>query len=462
MITTDVLIIGAGPGGYVAALRAAQLGKKVTIVEKGGLGGTCLNEGCIPSKALIEASHYAALPSKAAQAGVHYGEVTVHFGELQKWKDAIVHQLTSGVEGLLISRNVSIIKGEASFLDPYTAAISGEKEEMVSFSNCIIATGSKPVNVPSFSFDDRILSSKEALDLSEKPSSLAVIGGGYIGIELGTAFANLGTEVTIFEGLPRILSGFSEDMSSLVYSELAEKENVTIYTGAKVIRADSRNQQVEIEAEVAGERKIVKAEYALVTIGRKPNTDQLQLEKAGIHISEKGYIPVDNECRTNQPHIFAIGDVTPGYALAHRASLQGKLAAEVISGGAGDVSDYVIPAVVFSDPPLAAVGLSEAEMDKAGIDFEVHSFPFSHNGRTLTLGEDKGFVKLMIDPEDQTILSAEAAGLGAPELINELAVSIQSGLTAEDISLVVHAHPTLGESIMEAADKAIGFPVHSL
>ncbi|WP_173917645.1 dihydrolipoyl dehydrogenase [Halobacillus sp. Marseille-Q1614] len=462
MITTDVLIIGAGPGGYVAALRAAQLGKKVTIVEKAGLGGTCLNDGCIPSKALIEASHYAVLPNKAAQAGVLYGSVSVDFGNLQDWKNSIVHQLTSGVEGLLISRNVSIIKGEASFLDPYTVSIAGERETLVSFSNCIIASGSKPVNVPSFPFGDRILSSTEALSLNEKPSSLAIIGGGYIGIELGTVFANFGTQVTMFEGMNTILSGFSEDMSSLVYNELAAKDNVTIHTNAKVNSIERKSEEVVIEAEVDGDLKKANADYALVTVGRKPNTDQLQLEKAGVHITERGYIPIDTECRTNKSHIFAIGDITPGQALAHRASLQGKMAAEAINGDAIDATDYVIPAVVFSDPPLAVVGPSEAELNKAGWEFEVHKFPFNHNGRALTLREDKGFVKLMIDPRDQTILSAEVAGQGAPELINELSLSIQSGLTAEDVSLVVHAHPTLGESILEAADKAIGFPVHSL
>ncbi|WP_431801262.1 dihydrolipoyl dehydrogenase [Halobacillus andaensis] len=462
MITTDVLIIGAGPGGYVAALRAAQLGKKVTIVEKGGLGGTCLNEGCIPSKALIEASHYAALPPKAAQAGVHYGNVSVDFGNLQDWKNSIVHQLTSGVEGLLISRNVSIIKGEASFPDPYTVSITGEKETIVSFSNCIIASGSTPVNVPSFPYGERVLSSSEALNLSEKPSSLAVIGGGYIGIELGTVFANFKTEVTILEGMNSILSGFSEDMASIVSHGLNSKENVSIHTNAKVHHIESNVEEVVIDVEVDGKPKKVQAEYALVTVGRKPNTDQLQLEKAGIDTTERGYIPIDTECRTNHSHIFAIGDVTPGQALAHRASLQGKLAAEAINGYTVDATDYVIPAVVFSDPPLAVAGPSEAELKQTGWEVEVHKFPFNHNGRALTLGAEEGFVKLMIDPQDQTIFSAEVAGQGAPELINELALSIQAGLTAEDVSLVVHAHPTLGESIMEAADKAIGFPVHSL
>ncbi|GGD01845.1 dihydrolipoyl dehydrogenase [Thalassobacillus devorans] len=462
MLNTDVLIIGAGPGGYVAALRAAQLGMKVTLVEKEKLGGTCLNVGCIPSKALIQASHYAAISHKAAAAGVHYPEAKVNFAELQTWKNNIVRQLTDGVAGLLHHRNVNVIQGEAAFLDPHSVAISGPEEMVVTFDSCIIATGSKPVNVPGFPFGERILSSEGVLSLNEKPSSLAVIGGGYIGIELGTMFANFGTKVTILEGLPSILSGFSPEMSTLVQEELNGRENVAIHTEAKVSTVENSNDGVVVNFNVGDKSKEISADYALVTVGRKPNTEALGLEKAGIIVTEKGFIPIDSTCRTNQHHIFAIGDVTSGQALAHRASLQGKIAAETIIGDMVDLSDYVIPAVVFSDPPLAVVGPSKEELTTSGVTVNVHHFPFSHNGRSLTMNSGKGFVKLLVDSLDQTILSAEVAGEGAPELINELAVAIQSGLTAEDVSLVVHAHPTLGESIMEAADKAIGFPVHSL
>ncbi|WP_028784945.1 dihydrolipoyl dehydrogenase [Thalassobacillus devorans] len=462
MLNTDVLIIGAGPGGYVAALRAAQLGRKVTIVEKEKLGGTCLNVGCIPSKALIEASHYAAIPYKAAAAGVHFSDAKVDFVELQAWKNNIIRQLTDGVAGLLQYRNVKVIQGVAAFLDPHTVTVSGDEDMVVTFESCIIATGSQPVNVPAFSFGERILSSEGALSLNKRPSSLAVIGGGYIGIELGTMFANFGTEVTILEGLPSILSGFSSEMSTLVQEELNGRGNVAIHTDANVSKVESSNEGAVVNFKVRGESRQISADYALVTVGRKPNTEALRIDKAGIEATEKGFIPIDSACRTNQPHIFAIGDVTIGQALAHRASLQGKLAAEAISGDIVDISDHVIPSVVFSDPPLAIVGPSQEELTTAGVRMDIHHFPFSHNGRSLTINNSKGFVKLMVDSHDQTILSAEVAGEGAPELINELTVAIQSGLTAEDISLVVHAHPTLGESIMEAADKAIGFPVHSL
>ncbi|MFG6117367.1 dihydrolipoyl dehydrogenase [Halobacillus sp. MO56] len=462
MLNTDVLIIGAGPGGYVAALRAAQFGMKVTLVEKEKLGGTCLNVGCIPSKALIEASHYAAIPQKAAEAGVHFPKAKVDFAELQTWKNNIVRQLTDGVAGLLHHRNVKVIQGEAAFLDSNTVTVSGEEDMVVSFNSCIIATGSKPINVTAFPFGERILSSEGALSLNEKPSSIAVIGGGYIGIELGTMFANFGTEVSILEGLPSILSGFSPEMSTLVQEELNSRENVAIHTTATVSTVESSNDGVVVNFDVNGECRQVAADYALVTVGRKPNTEALGLDKAGIESTEKGFIPIDSACRTDQSHIFAIGDVTSGQALAHRASLQGKIVAETIIGDTVDQSDYVIPTVVFSDPPLATLGPSKEELTTDGVTVDVHHFPFSHNGRSLTMNKGEGFVNLLVDSLDQTILSAEVAGEGAPELINELAIAIQSGLTAEDVSLVVHAHPTLGESIMEAADKAIGLPVHSL
>ncbi|CDQ18211.1 dihydrolipoyl dehydrogenase [Halobacillus karajensis] len=462
MHTTDVLIIGAGPGGYVAALRAAQFGNRVTIVDKANLGGTCLNVGCIPSKALIEASHYANMHKKAVRAGVRFSDVSVDFQALQDWKNSLVDQLTSGIEGLLTHREIMILQGEASFQDRYTVKVAGEEEHLVSFSSCIIATGSRPVQIPALRFGNRVLTSTEALALQEKPSSLAIIGGGYIGVELGTMFANFGTHVTIFEGMDTILPGFSTDMSSIVFEQLTSRENVRVHTGAKVTSVEQGPQGVNIHADINGSVKQVESDYVLVTVGRKPNTGDLHLENAGVRVSEQGFIPIDDSGRTNHPHIFAIGDITPGPALAHRATLQGKIAVESLNGEVGDGSEYVIPAVVYSDPPLASVGPSEAELVAAGYTVDVHNFPFDHNGRALTLGMAKGFVKLIVDSFDQTILAAEVAGEGAPELVNELAVSIQSGLTPEDVSLVVHAHPTLGESIMEAADKAIGLPVHTL
>ncbi|MFB5662856.1 dihydrolipoyl dehydrogenase [Alteribacillus sp. HJP-4] len=459
---TDVLVIGAGPGGYVAAIRASQLGKQVTIVEKKHIGGACLNVGCIPSKALIEASHYAAIAEKSGQTGVEFQPPAVNFEKLQQWKGSIVNQLTEGVSGLLQARKINIITGEVSFIDKHTVQLTGGENREMTFSSCIIATGSSPLSIPAFPFGEQILSSTEALSLKERPSSLAIIGGGYIGIELGTMFANFGTEVTIFEGLSSILPGFSSDMADIVHQQLAAKRNVSIKTETAIDSVVNKKEGVKLYWEESGEKSSLEADYVLVTVGRKPNTASLGLVDAGINCEESGLIPVDGQCRTNQSHIFAIGDVTPGPALAHRASLQGKMAAEALDGGVVDANDYVIPAVVFSEPPLAAVGLSEEAAHNEGYSVEVQIFPMSHNGRALTVSSPQGFVKLVVNREDQTVLGAEAAGEGAPELINELAVCVQSELTAEDISLVVHAHPTLGESIMEAAEKTLGVPIHSM
>ncbi|WP_252312655.1 dihydrolipoyl dehydrogenase [Sinobaca sp. H24] len=458
--STEILIIGAGPGGYVAAIRAAQNGRKVTLVDKGELGGTCLNVGCIPSKALIEAGHYAAMPARAASAGIHYPEPEIDFQKLQQWKTGIVKQLTGGVKGLLQAAGVEIVKGEASFADANRIKVTGGQE--ITFSHCIIATGSSPVEIPAFPFNERTLSSTEALALTKKPESVTVIGGGYIGIELGTMFANFGTKVTIIEGLPGILPGFPKAMSALAAEELKTRSNVAVHTETKVRKVDTAEQSAVITYEKGGETETLESEYVLVTVGRKPNTEKLELEKAGIQVNEKGFIEVSPSCRTSVHHIFAIGDITPGPALAHRASMQGKLVSEAMEGEEGDSSDYVIPAVVFSEPPLAVVGLSKEAAQQEGYEVKADSFPMSHNGRALTLNTTAGMVTLITDKADGTILGAEASGEGAPELINELALCIQSGLTAEDVSLVVHAHPTLGESVMEAAEKVIGTPIHQL
>lgn len=459
---TELLILGAGPGGYVAAIRAAQKGREVTIVDKGELGGTCLNVGCIPSKALIEAGHYAATPVRAAPAGIHFSEPEIDFQQLQQWKSGIVQQLTGGVKGLLQAAGVTIVKGEAAFVDPNRVKVAGKEEQEITFSYCIVATGSSPVEIPAFPFNERTLSSTEALALTKKPKSITVIGGGYIGIELGTMFANFGTEVTIIEGLSAILPGFPGSMSGLAAKELKARSNVAVYTNTKVTKVETGGQSAYVTYEKDGRTETKESEYVLITVGRKPNTEKLGLEKAGIQTDDKGFIAVSPSCRTDVSHIFAIGDITPGPALAHRASMQGKLVSEALEGQEGDSTDYVIPAVVFSDPPLATVGLSKESAEKEGYDVSGESFPMSHNGRALTLNAASGMVTLITDAADGTILGAEASGEGAPELINELAVCIQSGLTAEDVSLVVHAHPTLGESVMEAAEKIIGTPIHQL
>lgn len=456
----DTLVIGSGPGGYVAAIRAAQLGQNVTIVEKDNLGGVCLNVGCIPSKALINAGHRYSQAKNASDIGIHVENVTVDFKKVQEWKASVVNKLTGGVEGLLKGNKVNIVKGEAYFVDEHTVRIMDEKNaQTYHFKNCIIATGSRPIELPSFKYSKRVINSTGALSLEEVPKKLVVIGGGYIGIELTGAYSNLGAEVVVLEGGKQILAGFEKQMSQLVARRL-KKNNVTIHTEALAKSVEETETGVKVTVEIKGKEEVIEADYVLVTVGRKPNTDELGLEQVGIAMDEKGLIKVDNQCRTNFANIYAIGDIVAGPPLAHKASYEGKVAAEAISGEQSAVDYLAIPAVVFSEPELASVGYSEKEAKDAGFDVVAAKFPFAANGRALSLNDADGFMKLITRKEDNLVIGAQIAGPNASDMISELGLAIEAGMTAEDIALTIHAHPTLGEMTMEAAEVALGKPIH--
>ncbi|AMX84177.1 dihydrolipoamide dehydrogenase [Geobacillus subterraneus] len=459
-IETETLVVGAGPGGYVAAIRAAQLGQKVTIVEKGNLGGVCLNVGCIPSKALISASHRYEQAKHSEEIGIKAENVTVDFSKVQEWKASVVKKLTGGVEGLLKGNKVEIVKGEAYFVDANTVrVVNGDSAQTYTFKNAIIATGSRPIELPNFKFSNRILDSTGALSLGEIPKSLVVIGGGYIGIELGTAYANFGTKVTILEGAGEILSGFEKQMAAIIKRRL-KKKGVEVVTNALAKGAEERADGVTVTYEANGETKTVDADYVLVTVGRRPNTDELGLEQIGIKMTDRGLIEVDQQCRTSVPNIFAIGDIVPGPALAHKASYEGKVAAEAIAGHPSVVDYVAIPAVVFSDPECASVGYFEQQAKDEGIDVIAAKFPFAANGRALALNDTDGFLKLVVRKEDGVVIGAQIIGPSASDMIAELGLAIEAGMTAEDIALTIHAHPTLGEIAMEAAEVALGTPIH--
>ncbi|OQP07842.1 dihydrolipoyl dehydrogenase [Geobacillus sp. 46C-IIa] len=459
-IETETLVVGAGPGGYVAAIRAAQLGQKVTIVEKGNLGGVCLNVGCIPSKALISASHRYEQAKHSEEMGIKAENVTVDFSKVQEWKASVVKKLTGGVEGLLKGNKVEIVKGEAYFVDANTVrVVNGDSAQTYTFKNAIIATGSRPIELPNFKFSNRILDSTGALSLGEIPKSLVVIGGGYIGIELGTAYANFGTKVTILEGAGEILSGFEKQMAAIIKRRL-KKKGVEVVTNALAKGAEEREDGVTVTYEANGETKTVDADYVLVTVGRRPNTDELGLEQIGIKMTDRGLIEVDQQCRTSAPNIFAIGDIVPGPALAHKASYEGKVAAEAIAGHPSVVDYVAIPAVVFSDPECASVGYFEQQAKDEGIDVITAKFPFAANGRALALNDTDGFLKLVVRKEDGVVIGAQIIGPSASDMIAELGLAIEAGMTAEDIALTIHAHPTLGEIAMEAAEVALGTPIH--
>ncbi|WP_257350617.1 dihydrolipoyl dehydrogenase [Pseudalkalibacillus decolorationis] len=457
----DTLVIGSGPGGYVAAIRAAQMGQKVTIVEKGEIGGVCLNVGCIPSKAVINASHRFEHAQHSDDMGITAEKVTIDMSKVQEWKAGIVKKLTGGVDGLLKANKVEIVKGEAYFSDTNTVRITKDEytSQTYKFKDCILASGSSPIELPSFKWSDRVISSTGALDLTEVPKKMVVIGGGYIGIELGSAYANLGTEVTILEGGKSILPGFEKQMSTLVSRRL-KKKGVEIITNAMAKGVEESDKGVTVTAEVKGEEKTFDADYVLVTVGRKPNTEELGLEQIGVKITDKGLIEVDKQGKTSVDGLYAIGDIVPGPALAHKASYEGKVAAEAISGESAVIDYLAIPAVVFSDPELASVGYNEAEAKEAGFEVKASKFPFGANGRALSLNDAEGFMKLITRKDDGLVIGAQIAGPNASDMIAELGLAIEAGMTAEDIALTIHAHPTLGEITMEAAEVAIGLPVH--
>ncbi|TCJ06145.1 dihydrolipoyl dehydrogenase [Cytobacillus praedii] len=459
-IETDTIVIGSGPGGYVAAIRAAQLGQKVTIVEKATLGGVCLNVGCIPSKALISAGHRYENAKHSESMGIIAENVKVDFSKVQEFKAGVVKKLTGGVEGLLKGNKVDIVSGEAYFVDANTLRVMDENSaQTYTFKHAIIATGSRPIELPVFKYGKRVLDSTGALALQEIPKKIVVIGGGVIGIELGGAYASFGSEVTILEGADDILVGFEKQMTSLVKRKL-KKKGAEIVTKALAKGVEENENGVTVKYEVKGEEISVEADYVFVMVGRRPNTDELGLEQAGIKMTDRGIIEIDKQCRTNVSNIFAIGDIVQGPQLAHKASYEGKIAAEVISGHHSEIDYLGIPAVVFSDPELASVGYTESQAKEEGIEATTAKFPFAANGRALALDATDGFVKLVTRKEDGLIIGAQIAGANASDMIAELGLAIESGMTAEDLAMTIHAHPTLGEISMEAAEVALGTPIH--
>ena len=456
----DVLVIGAGPGGYVAAIRAAQMGKTVAVVEKADIGGVCLNVGCIPSKAMIHAAHTYEHTQHTESMGITMENVKVDFAKVQEWKSGIVKQLTGGVGSLFKGHKIQVIPGEALFVSENEVRVfHGYDVNRYRFEHCIIATGSRPIELPAFPFGKRVLSSTEALSLTDLPKSLVVIGGGYIGIELGTVFAKFGTKVTILEGSDQILPGFEPDMPRLVERKL-KKLGVTINTKALAQGMEETENGVIVKAEVKGEQQQIEAEYVLVTVGRRPNTDELGVRDIGMNLTDRGLIVVDKQGRTNIPNVYAIGDIVAGPALAHKASYEGKVAAEAIAGHPAEVDYKAIPAVVFCDPEIASVGINEKEAKEKGIDYVVGRFPFAANGRALSVNAGEGYVKLIAEKETNLVLGAQIVGPEASNIIAEIGLAIEMGATLEDIELTIHAHPTLGEVTMEAAELALGRPIH--
>ncbi|MGM0591448.1 MAG: dihydrolipoyl dehydrogenase [Halobacteriota archaeon] len=465
ILNTDVLVIGAGPGGYVAAIRAGQLGLDATLVDANAVGGTCLNAGCIPSKALITATDVAHHAETAEEMGV-YANPTVDFGEMVAWKDSVVNQLTSGVEKLCRANRVEVRTGRAQCTGPHTAEIVDEESSTtVEFEHAIVATGSKPIQVPGFEFDaPEVMSSRDALSLDDAPERLLVVGAGYIGMELSTMFRKQGSDVTIVEMLDDVLPTYEDDISRLVRKR-AEDLGITFNFGERAAdwSEDPDGDGIVVTTEDEdGNTSEYAADRVLVAVGRLPVTDTLALENVGLEPNDRGFLETDAETRTDVDHVFAVGDVAGEPMLAHKASEEGVVAAEVIAGGPATADLDTVPAAVFTDPEIGTVGLTEAEATDEGYDTLVGEFPFYASGRALTTGDSAGFVRVVADEESERVLGAQIVGPEASELIAELAVAVSNGLTLSDIAETTHTHPTLAEATMEAAENALGKAIHTL
>ncbi len=456
---TEVAVIGAGPGGYVAALRAADLGKEVTLIEaRERPGGVCLIEGCIPSKTLINAVELVESAREAKRMGVTFKDVAIDLEALRKWKETVVTTLTKGISGLLDRRGVDVVHGRARFENSHALAIDGGDVTGIDFENCIIATGSDPIPLPLES-DPGLWNSTDALAVPEIPEHLLVVGGGYIGFELGLVYAGLGSKVTVVEFLPTVLSGVDEDLLAAVLRR-SRKKIASILLESKVVGVEKTSTGFAATIDQKGEKKTIEADKILVSIGRRPSTGELALANTGVVSNRRGFIEIDRTCRTNDPHIFAIGDVTEGPMLAHRASRQAKVAAEVIAGKPSAFDNRVVPGVIFTDPEIATVGLTEREATEKEIQVKIGRFPLAALGRARTLGRTEGLAKVLADPETDRVLGVGIAAPHASELIAEAALAIEMGATLEDLMVTIHPHPTLSESVMEAAEAAAGEAVH--
>jgi dihydrolipoamide dehydrogenase len=460
----DVVIIGGGPGGYVAAIRAAQLGLATVCVERDKtLGGTCVNVGCIPSKALLQSSeHFEFARLHAAEHGVEVGDVTLNLPTMLKRKDQVVGANTKGIEFLFRKNKVTWAKGTGTLKAGNLVEVAGADGTVTTYQAkaVIIATGSVPVTLPFLPFDEeRVLSNVGALSIPEVPKHLVVIGGGVIGLELGSVWRRLGATVTIVEMLPTILAGNDADIVKEA-DRVFRKQGLDIRTGTKVVSANRDGDCVRVEVETNGQRETIEADYVLVCIGRRPSLTGIDAQALGLEIGKRGEIVVDAQMRTNLPNVYAIGDAVGGMLLAHKAEEEGVVAAEVIAGKPATMHYREIPSVVYTWPEIAAVGLTEQQARESGREVRVGKFPFSANGRARTMGDTVGFVKFVADARTDALLGAHLMGPNVSELVSEVVLAFAFDGSAEDVGITVHAHPTLSEATKEAALGVLGRAVH--
>lgn len=458
----DVVVIGAGPGGYPCAIRLAQLGKRVAVIEEGPLGGVCLNVGCIPSKAIISAmrryNHFA----HSEIMGIKAEKLTLDMAATQKWKSGVVTKLTGGIKQLLTANGVEIIQGRAHLTAANRIQVKGAAGEIeIATQDVVIATGSKPIELPAFPIDGKsVLGSAEVLALTHVPKRVVVLGGGYIGLELGSALRLAGSQVTVVEMASQLLAGFDTDAVQVVARKLAAM-GVEIRLGTKAEAIVKQKNTPALKVKGAKGEELLPFDALCVTVGRVPRGQELALTRFGVKVDGKGFIQVDHQLRTNHPHIYAIGDVAGQPMLAHKATRDAEVCAEVIAGHTKvSIQNKVIPAVVFCEPELASAGLTEAEATAQGRKVKSARFPFAALGRALAAAESEGFAKIVFDAQSELVLGVHIVGAHATDLISEAALAIEMGATLQDISLTIHPHPTLGEALFEASKVGLGEAVH--
>jgi len=461
---TDLLVLGSGPGGYAAAFYAADLGKKVIMVERDkSLGGVCLNRGCIPSKALLYAAHTINAARESEHRGITFGTPTIDPSKLRTWKQSIVDKLAGGISQLAKLRGVQVVQGRGYFEDSRTLRVeTGEGQQFITYDHAIIAVGSRSAMPKDFDLGNpRIMTSREALEVEEVPENLLVIGGGYIGMELSTVYATLGSKIVLVEALDTILAGADADLAKpvLAYAKKAFKE---IRLKTKVSKMATSGKQIKVQFDLDGQKIEELYDRVLVAVGRTPNSQDLGLENTKVSLDQKGFIGVNEHQQTTDPAIYAIGDITGGVMLAHKASKEARIAVEVLCGENSAFTNVTIPAVVFTDPEVAWCGLTEAEAKANGKKVQVAKFHWAASGRAISFDRTDGLTKLIIDPETERILGVGIVGFGAGELIAEGVLAVEMGATARDLALSVHPHPTLSETLMEAAEVFYGHATHTV
>jgi dihydrolipoyl dehydrogenase len=457
-IHAEVLVLGAGPGGYTAAFRAADLGKKVVLVERfPTLGGVCLNVGCIPSKALLHVARVLTEAGEVAHAGIEFGKPRISLEKLRAWKSGVVAKLTKGLAGLARQRRVEVVQGKGQFASPHTLRVEtpgGVKT--VSFDACIIAAGSSIARIPGFPYDDkRMIDSTSALEIAEVPKRLLVIGGGIIGLEMATVYDALGARITVVELMDSLIPGADKDVVRPLAKRI-EKRYEKILLKTRVAKIETQKDGLKVTYDGAGAPRPEVFDGVLMAVGRRPNGKEINAQAAGVNVSERGFIPVDKQLRTSVPHIHAIGDICGEPMLAHKASHEGKIAAEVLAGHKAYFDARTVPSVAFTDPEIAWMGETETQLQARGADYEKAAFPWAASGRALAMDRDEGMTKLLFDKTTHRLLGAAIVGVNAGELISEAVLALELGADATDIGLTIHPHPTLSETLFFAAEIAEG------